>query len=372
MKHDIQIAYDAAAPDPNTVARIYDSILQAADAEPTPRRRQLLRRVVLAAACIALIAALAIGGYAAYQKWSLPDPEPLVPDENGGFYEEHTRMEYTVPPTAAPDSGAPETTAEPASLLSDEALMLRSLEILQQAGLEGVRPETMTVIRQKHLYWDREESVVSFLYNGLQTSVTFDAETGVFLGMSGIDWVLEDVRACETRAEADALARRYYESLPVEQGYVLRGCEQYDEQFWSYDFCREVEPGLLSDYECVRISINPVSGQLIGTTVFYVPLLDDHAPGDVPLTQSEAEAIAEARLGETLQNGYVLRSAERKVCLPNWNFSDKDTALFAKAADVTRLCWYLTYENPESEYSDQIFLMIDYYTGEILGGDVSG
>ena len=103
--------------------------------------------------------------------------------------------------------------------------------------------------------------------------------------------------------------------------------------------------------------------------MFYVPLLDDHEPGDQPLSQVEAETAAKA-CTEISLDGYVLRSADQTVCLPNWNYTGQE-AIHAKASSVTRLCWYLKYERPDSEFADVICLMVDLYTGEILGGDAT-
>ena len=122
-------------------------------------------------------------------------------------------------------------------------------------------------------------------------------------------------------------------------------CEKYDEQYWTYDFCREVEPGLYSWYECVRISINPVSGELEGCHVFYVPLLDDHQEGDQPLTEAQALDVVRAR-GFDPDHCKELR-IRKVVETPNWIFSDQNTE------------------------ANVIFILVDYYTGEILGGDMT-
>ena len=358
MKHDrILAAYDKAAPDARTRAAIYTRVLAKADEESSQARRPVLRRVLIAAAITALTVALGTAGYAAYQKWRLPEPEPLP--TGVGFYELHESSEYLAPDT--------EKVSETAAPLSDESFMLRAREILTQAGVENVNPQTMTVVRQKNLYWDREEVEVRFDREGVQTSVRFDAESGVFLGMHGIDWQLEGAAACQTQAEADALALRYYESLPVEQGYVLLGCEKYDAQYWSYDFCREVEPGLYNEYEMVRVAINPVSGELTGCVVFYVPLLDDHEPGDEPITEAQAEQIARENAGLDLSE-YKLVRCEKAVGHPNWNYTGHALDTPAKAAGVTRLCWSLVFDGPETLFADELRLLVDYYTGEILGG----
>ena len=371
MKHDkIIAAYDKAAPSLATEVRILYRVLNGSPEEKAVRRRPLLRRALAAAACVALLAALVGAGYAAYEKWRLPAPEPYTPDPdhyNVQVHEEHTyapQSSETAPEEPGSTATAPAVT-EPEPL-SDAFFLQRAKAVLIQAGIEPDEDATVTVRRQKNLYWDREEVEVSWPKEGMPISVSFDAEQGVFIGMVGIDWVLSDAAACSTQAEADALARRYYESLPVEQGYVLASCEKYDEQFWSYDFCREVEPGLYSWYECVRVAINPVSGGLEFCKVFYVPLLDDHEPGDVPLTQEEALAIALEK------NPYLatikLELAEKYVALPNWFYSDYDFSLTQKAAGVTRICWRLQFRDDNGIFVTISEMWIDCYTGEILGG----
>ena len=147
----------------------------------------------------------------------------------------------------------------------------------------------------------------------------------------------------------------------------MRHVEHYDEQYWSYDFCREAAPGIYSAYECVRIAINPVSGALNGVNVFYVPLLDDHVPEDEALTREQAQAAAQA-CPELHLDGYRLREAEITVGLPNWIFTPYEAAN-AKISGVTRLCWSLVYERPDSEFADEVHVLVDLYTGQILGGD---
>ena len=366
----IAAAYDKAAPAPGAEARIWTEVLRAAE-EPearTTKRHPILRRALLAAACVAMLAALLTAGYAAYEKWRMPAPETYTPDPYYHDVQVHTEATYPIHSgdwSTDPDAPAPEA-------LSDEFFLLRAWDILTEAGFPDSKPEYFTVRRQKNLYWNREEAEVRWEQEDTHITVTFDAEKGVFIGMSGIQWVLADAAACQTQAEADALALRYYESLPVEQGYVMRGCEKYDEQYWSYDFCREVGPGLYSWYECVRIAINPVSGSLEGCRVFYVPLLDDHEPGDVPLTEEEAlDALREKGFHP---ESWDTVTVEKTVALPNWMFTGQ-SEIYLRAADVTRLCWLVTLFRDEDEttpFSTTTTVMVDYYTGEILGGDTTG
>ena len=371
MKNDkIVQAYDRAAPAPGTEARIWAEVSRAAE-QPERRSaktRPVLRRALLAAACLALLGILVVGGYAAYEKWRLPEPEPYTLDPEHGNVSVHTEQSYPAAPT---EDGAPATQApEPGNeALSDAWFIQRGREILAKAGIEEITDDAVTVRRQKHLYWNREEVEVSYPDGEDGIEVVFDAERGVFLGMTGIRWVLSDTSACRTQAEADELARRYYESLPVEQGYVMTSCEKYDEQFWSYDFCREVEPGLYSWYECVRVTINPVAGTLEDCVVFYVPLLDDHQPGDVPLTEEEAlEALRAQGINVGSGNGV---SIEKVVGIPNWMFTDH-AGVNLQAPDVSRLCWKVSYEWEGEDFTTSTYYLVDYYTGELLGGDTTG
>lgn len=372
-------AYDRIAPDPACKQRMLQIILNSRELEVPTAGHRRLRRVLLAAACIAAVAALAVGGYAAYEKWTLPEPAVYEVPSNGGFYEIHETAVYTDPAlleTEAAPAQTEDTTASPGTAaplpadLTDEDFIRQGLALLRQVGILEVTPEQLTLVRQENLYWGREEAEILFDQGAVRTSVKFNAKTGKFLGLFGIDWQIEGSTACSTHAEADALARRYYESLPVEQGYQMTGCEQYDEQYWSYDFCREVEPGVFNQFEMVRISINPVSGRLTGCVVFYVPLLDDHEPGQERITQEQAELAAAACAYVDLE-GYSLLSADVVIGLPNWIYTPYQDAVNRRASDVTRWAWSLTYTRPNSEFPDQIRILVDCYTGEILGGDAT-
>lgn len=390
MKDKIQKAYHSAAPDQAQTVRIYEQILRLADAETERAARRSAgfpRRLAIAAAAVAVIVLMASAGYAAYQHWVLPAPETYEPGNNG-IYQEHDRKDYNLSEldshaatdlrpadgTAATDprpADGTETTETPsAAPLTDEAFIYRGLDILTQVGMLDVRPEQLTVVRQDNLYWGREEAEVVFDQGDVRTSVRFNAATGRFLGMSGIDWQLEGTTACGTDAEAGELAQRFYEALPVEQGYSVTHVEKYNEQYWSYEYCREVEPGVFNQYEMVRVAINPVSGRLTGCTVFYVPLLDDHEPGQERISRQDAEQIVQSSLPELL-DGMTLTKAEVTIAHPNWNYTEYQDNPNRRASDVTRWAWALTYETPNSEFADMVILFVDCYTGEILGGDAT-
>ena len=376
----IEEAYDKIAPDADTAARILRNVQDKAVDQPAAIRIVPRRKLLLIAAIIALIAVLSTAGYAAYQRWHLPEPESFNPTGKWGYLDEHGRTEYTTP--SMPDNlmassdPADSSPADPQEPISDEAFMLRALDILKNAGMKNIEPDSMTVVRQADLKWDREEAEVSFIHDGLTTSVKFDAMNGDLIGFYGFEYVLSEGTPCKSQAEADALATACYESLPVTQGFQIQHIEKYDSNFWCYDFCREVLPEIFSEYECVRVAINPEKGLLTFCTVFDVPLLDDHEPGEQPLSLEEAQAYALANEqfnhDKIIENeGWTLTDAKIKVCLPNWLYSS-GYGVNNKYSRVTRICWLLSYEKDFELYHARRDVMVDLYTGEILGGEFYG
>ena len=349
----IDAAYAHIAPDDQTRERIFEKILQSSG-KSNFRRSHPVRTGILIAACIALLTA-GVGGYAAYQKWKLPKPETYDLTEQGNI-SVHSAEEYTQPILEETESAEP---------LSDEDFIRKAAEILDLVCLTEVDKGKMTVSRHEDMHWSREEVEVLFTEDKNRASVKFNANTGALLGLTNIDWI--DGETQQTDQTPEALARHYYELLPVPQGYELTWVEQYDDQFWSHDFCRKVDEDLYNEYEMVRISVNPLSGNLCNLVVFDVPLLDDHEPNDVPITQKQADEIARGCKSVDLSQ-YELEDAKVSCVFPNWHFSDYPADGNLRASAVTRLGWSLVYSR-ESEFSDEIRIYIDYYTGEILGGD---
>ncbi|MBO4583953.1 MAG: hypothetical protein J5756_02675 [Clostridia bacterium] len=348
-------AFDRAAPSEAQAKRMLGVIEEKANLAAEVRRpvRVSFRRVALIAACVAVVAALGVTGYATYKRWSLPAPTEI---SSGGRVVEHGNTEYSAP---SPDGDYPP--------LSDEDFMLRAQEVLRVAGIENVAPEKLTVVEQEDLYWDRREVVVAFDLDGDAVNVRFDAESGAFLGL------FDKPRYPDGRegspVEAEIAAANYYSKLPVPQDYVLTGTDRIDERCVMCDFRREVLPGVFSDYEAIRIAVDPQNGSLLGCTRFYVPLLDDHAEGEEPLTVEEADALARAS-GALKGEGWELRSSDIAVGLPNWMFSDGGS-VDHQASKVTRLCREMVYERKGAEFDASVKVMVDLYTGEILGGDMT-
>lgn len=355
MKEKIKKAYDQICPEEEVQERIWHEL----EAQLTfPESRKTGRRLLILAAAAAV---LGCGAFAAYQQWRLPEPQHYEPDPDGGIYSVQTEEFYS------DDQLPTQELSQETEVLEDSYFLDQAVLVLQLAGLEDVDTSQMKLVRQEHLAYGRQEAEVFFENDEIHTSVKFDASFGHLLSLSSIDWE-EDVR--QTDRPPEELAREYYEKLPVQQGYVqMEEPERYDEQYWSYSFCREVEPGLYSYYEMVRISVNPVSGRLVGCNVFHFPLLDDHGPEDVPLSREEAMELAR-QVEKVDLTGYVLESAEVAVVLPNWFFTEyMDGNL--QYSDVSRLGWVLNYTKPDSEFADEITVWIDFYSGEVLGGGMT-
>ena len=135
-----------------------------------------------------------------------------------------------------------------------------------------------------------------------------------------------------------------------------------------------MEPGLYSSYECVRLSVNPTRGEAQFIKAFYVPLLDDHVPDAIPLTEEEALQAVEIDLSsaQDLKNAGRL-TIKRSVTIPHRMIPD-DRIDPSNYNDVSFLCWKIEYHEAESE--DYIaggwVKFVDYYSGEIINFDFIG
>ena len=347
-------AYRRCQPDEAVQERLLQALLT------EKKRPRIGRRLLLAAACIALLAALTATGFAAYEKWRLPAPEPYQPG-NQGIRDVHETQIY------GSEVLETEQPTEQGGELTDADFLRMAKELLESVGQTDVNMEEMTVSRMTALLYDREEVEVKFTNDRWNTEMRFTAKAGQLVSFFSIDIAPENSSAVGDDATVEALAKKYYEALPVPQGYAIIDVDNYDEQYRSYSFAREVTPGVYNPYELVRVAINPLTGRLTGCNVFNFPLLDDHAPDDAPLTQAQAEQVAQSCKNIFLE-GYELTGAEVQIVLPNWSFTDYDTADI-RYADVSRYAWVLTYEVPDAEFATMTRVFVDLYTGEILGGD---
>jgi len=383
MKNErIIAAYNRKKPDAYTQNKILRSILRhnAASAEKEDqsamKQKHILRTVVITVISLSALAALAVGGNAAYKAWSLPEPTTYEPADDGSIYEVTSSTKYTSEILEEPSSESEAAPSSEPQTPTDQEMITSAVKILEIVGLSDVSTDSMKVSRQTDLSYGREEVAVTFTQSEVHTDFTFLASTGKLLHMSSIDFV--GVTGVDPAKElsAEQMARYYYSILPVEQGYDLIDHVEYDDEYYSYDFCRKVSDDLYNAYEMVRIGINPQTGRLCGVNVFCFPLLDDHQEGDVALTKEDALAVLAAsdktaRL-VSADTCYELQSAEIRIVLPNWVFSEQDDGnINRQYSEITRYAWSLTFENPTSEFADEVYVYVDLYTGEILGGDMT-
>lgn len=263
-----------------------------------------------------------------------------------------------------------------------------------------VDADSLTVTRQKNQTWNREEVEVS-LPNGEDSpaTATFDAADGVLIHIVAFDRY-EPGEAPMSEAEALAVAQEFYDTLPYARGYEYTHLEQYDEDCWSFSFSKPYEiegEKIYSEYEQVRIAIDPRTGSFLMSNCFYVPLLDDHDPGAQPLTMEQAKQIAEGWVHFSESWKDYDCTATLTICLPEPGqiaalerpdpdgaeestgegttvSSTGEQSAFDHYAhySVTRPGWFFSYDGEVNGFADGGCIAVDLYTGEILSFDIIG
>lgn len=340
-------------------------VIQARFRAKTARRRHWLRRGLLLAAVICLLCA---GTYAAYTRWSLPAPKPIT----GDAVQSQQTKDYVYDSQNDVYTGQtpPEDTMTESGF-TDADFMEKALAVLELLNAEADRTQ-MTVTHALDQRWNRSQVTVSFPLAEQEVHVTFDEADGNLLSVQ--NWpASNDGEGLPVMREEEALAAAegWYQRLPYVQGYEYTYVNQIDDGAWMYSFCRpmELEVGgeiirLYNDYEEVRITIDPRTGAFILSNSFYVPLLDDHQPGDTPLTEAEAIAIAQEQAGDY---DFDEITAEVVICHPNY-FGVEDAPVDYAYVSVTRLAWGVTLYDFGGEIDTMQIVYVDLYTGEILGG----
>ena len=328
---------------------------------------------------------LALSAVAVYQRWRMPKPSNGF---QGSGIQPHTVQTYPVPATDIPFPSQPAPT-----LYSDGWFVAQAQMVLEAIQLGSPEATALEVVRQSNLWWNREEVEVIWkqeAQNG--PSVKFDARSGCLIGITNFGTPEADGPML-TDEEALKTAEAYYDALPYARGYTFRHVEKICDTAWMYSFDRpiSVEMGterlmLQNDYEQVRITINPCTGRMELSNCFYVPLLDDHAPGELPLTEEQAVSLAEQSPYWPAHVAADEIEAEIKIVLPSslgmvWEdgtetgHTEPQTAPPTQShpySDVTRLAWALTLrERPDSEdlFENETVICVDLYTGEILSVD---
>lgn len=347
------------------------------------RKTRLSRRPLYrTAAAVAVVAALSLGVWAGYEQWHMPERGETYEGDSVQIHKENT---YTQDPGSDPDTPALTSDTAPTDaqeIPPDSWFLEQAAAVLKLVDKEAVDQTRLTLTRQENQMWKREEVVVTFPENETSRSVKFDAKSGYLIGISAFD---SERSGGDPMSEEEALAaaQGFYDALPYAKGYEFRSVEKFDDESWMYCFDRPIQVELwgqaqtvYSPYEEVRIIIDPTTGAFQDSNCFYVPLLDDHRPADVPLTQEEAREIAE-NLGIFAQapDNYTV-TATLTACLPapeqvSWWLTGSMSSGNACYYDVTRLGWCFRFEGALDGFADSYSISIDLYTGEILSIDAT-
>lgn len=354
----------------NALEYLDDDLILSADRTSQQKRSRLPVRILLVAAIIAVLAATAVG---AYVKWRLTQPETYTGDtvkpqsQEQYTYDEATDHYYT-------PAGKPAAT--------DEAFLEQAAAIITQIGGESIDTSQMELVHELHERWNRNQVRITFILDEHDGEIVFDEATGNLISITRFTELPKTVENPLTEAEALAAAQAWYEQLPYCQGYVFSHLNPIAEDAWMYSFSKQVEVEisgetvmLNNDLEEVRISIDPRTGAFQISNAFYVPLLDDHEPGDVPISQEQAIQTALEATGIEDTSTWTI-TAKYGIVLPNWWWTDYLTIGDTRAANVTRLAWVVTLERPEGTIvngeplviADLMEVHVDLYTGEVLGG----
>jgi len=384
--------------------------------EPRGTGRKSIKYALVVAAVIATLAGAV--SVATYERWHMPDHGESY---EGDTLKEHSIKEYPLPDgndnknpdgnepdgessgEVAGDGGAADkdgTVAdkdgdgadgdgadgggdtepadpEPEPQIPDEWFIEQTVAILRIISKFDTDAEKMTVRRYKNNVDDREEVSVKLATEEQTRTVTFEAESGMLLAAStfGHEYTDNTLMSAE---DALRCATEYYNLLPYPQGYEYTHLSKFDDHGWTYSFSKAatVETDgktqtVYSDYEQVRITIDPCTGGFEMSNMFYYPLLDDHAPNQKPLTAQQAlDKALESKLvsGLTQENS----TFELCICLPDpgkmsvYNGTyDGDDRKF-KNYDITRLAWKIECKFNYGVAFGHIVVYVDLYTGEVL------
>ena len=272
-------------------------------------------------------------------------------------------------PEADPEAGTEHdtTTPEPATgpqpePPTEEACIQQARDILTALNKAPGAGETPTVTRQNDATWSREEILVAFG----EKEVSFDGGTGALIGVRAFDDARDDTAAAPMEESAAlAVAQAFYEALPYPTGYVYSNLDRFDDHAWTFSFSRSytveldgVQTAVFNPYEQVRIVIDPCTGLFQLSNAFCRPVAENAAEGRTPLTQADAQAIAEESTTFAQDRSAYALTAALGCCLPF-----QDGGSYAGAA---RLCWSFQYDGEIGGVADCYWIDVDLYTGEVL------
>ena len=286
-----------------------------------------------------------------------PPPETAEPAETAETVPQAEPEAGTQTGTTASEQ-ATDSQPEPPT---EEACIQQARDILTALNKAPGAGETPTVTRQNDTTWSREEILVAFG----DREVSFDGGTGALIGVRAFDNTSDDTAAPMEESAALAVAQAFYEALPYPTGYSYSNLDRFDDHAWTFSFSRSytveldgVQTAVFNPYEQVRIVIDPCTGLFQLSNAFCRPVAENAAEGRTPLTQADAQAIAEESTTFAQDRSAYTLTAALGCCLPF-----QDGGSYAGAA---RLCWSFQYDGEIDGVADCYWIDVDLYTGEVL------
>ena len=328
------------------------------------RLRSRVRLILPIAAIIVMLTAVC--GIATYEYWSMPEQGESY---KGDYLQVHSKQEYELP--------SDEDFYEEKTQLSDEWFINQAASVLKIVNKWEINATNLTVTRRTNQRRNREEVVVSLSAEGQKCNATFDAENGALISATAFD---KEYAGELPMAEEDALkcAEEYYNSLPYPKGYEYSHLSKFDDHAWMFSFSKAVSVevngkkyNLFSDYEQVRITIDPCSGSFQLSNSFYTPLLDDHTPEQKAITSDEAVNIVansgivpNMHLWELTVSLCICKPDPGRMALHNGNHAEDEYNF--KDYSISRIAWEIECVRDNGIFESGFHVYVDLYTGEVL------
>ncbi|MBP3520773.1 MAG: hypothetical protein J6J87_05445, partial [Oscillospiraceae bacterium] len=189
----------------------------------SPRRLGRTALVFLAAASL-----MVLGAVSAYSRWHMPSEGDTY---HGEMMETTQVTHYPIPSGSMDPEGE-----EP---LNDEWFISQAAAVLAAVNKEETEASQLTLTRQIHQMWDREEVVVTFADGG-HGDVTFDARSGYLIHVTAFDREVPEEGTPMAEEDALAVARGWYDALPYARGYEFQYVEKFDDHAWMFEFGKPI------------------------------------------------------------------------------------------------------------------------------------
>lgn len=226
--------------------------------------------------------------------------------------------------------------------------------IAERAGYSDINFDSVVVEKRVDNVKNINFDVVLFKRGEKNMNVFFREENGNFMKFESGDITSEGAAmlGADDVDEVLNIAKNYYITLPVEQGYELKSWQMdFSGIDWQIDFVKKIEniptdEEVYNYSECVRMRISGIDGKILGINVFDTPVNMDNTDGEIV---SYDEALVKTGLDKkALVSGKV-------AC---YTIRDKGYA---------RLCYCFEFDYSAGDACDTRTVYIDLYTGEVIG-----